>query len=193
MHMESAKILDWNPLTALALYPEKDEAILWAGQPNLSSHFPGVSGLGFLNRFWISYYVGIFWAFRYSLKTYDPLPALLAILAVILLQVLPFLLQYYTIRHTSYVVTNKRIVLSLCRFFILKTHVLRYGDFQKSTFVMNSEGTNTGTVYLMTGKDVGFWTYEMTGGERRHHPTLEGVDGAEELVLRIEGIRRGGI
>lgn len=191
--MDNTKMLDWNALAALGLFPESEEYVVWTGQPKHYIPFPGSIdryGRG-LNRFWMAYYVCLFLALKESFLTGRFIPGIMALLAILLIQVLPFYLKYYAVKRTLYVVTNQRIVLHIWDDFSEKTHVLRYDDFQRATFAMGVRpGTNWGTVYLMTGKDIGFWTHEILSGERRHHPTLECVENAEWLALKIEDIRR---
>ncbi len=186
--MNENNVLDWNPLSALGLFPEMEEDILWFGQPSLKPLIPGINA-GSLDRFWLIYYGGIFICFRNSWAFGIIWPVFLAIGAIFFIQVLPFLISYFKISRTAYVVTNKRIVLKIWRFFVEKTYILRYDDFQRSTCVMHYPNTDSGTVYLMTGKDPGFWTHDIQTGERRQHPTLECVKGAEALALQIEKIR----
>ncbi len=186
--MDNAKILDWNVLSALGLFPEKEEEIIWARQPMISPWVPGTNN-GWPNRLLFAFYCGVVLAIKESVSTGQIALALFAFGAVLLFQVLPFAMKYLEIKRSVYVVTNRRIILKLNRYFREKVHILRYDDFQKATFVMEYGGSDFGTLYLMTGKDVGFWTYDIVSGEKRHHPTMECVPGTEKLALEIEKIR----
>jgi hypothetical protein len=188
--MDSAKILDWDVLSALGLFPELNEEILWTGQPSARPEFPG----GFLTLFddfnpWILYYAVLAFQFAYGIETLKVWPFITSILMIIAFQIVPYIFEYQRITRTLYVVTNRRIVFRFWRLFQEKVHILRYNDFQSTTFVVDQPAVNKGTVYLMTGKEVGFWTYDMESGERRHHPTLESVRDPEALRKKIEQIR----
>ena len=190
--MNDSQILDWNMLSALALFPEKGEEIIWSGRPNLRARFPGNLLADFETlriRLWALYYSFIFLFIHHGLDTRQIWPFVCVFATIMGIQVVPYVLDYLRINHTFYVVTNTRILLRPWRLFEKKNHILRYDDFQKTNVVIEDPITTDGTIYLMTGKDVGFWTYEIETGQRRHHPTLERVKNAEALAKMIEKFR----
>lgn len=188
--MDAAKILDWDVLSALGLFPELNEEIIWTGHPGARPIFPG----GFLTLFddfnpWYVYYGIQGLLLAYGIESLKIWPFATTIILILAFQFIPYVIQYQRITRTLYVVTNRRIIFRFWRFFNENVHILRYNDFQSTAFVVEQPAFNKGTVYLMTGKEVGFWTYEMESGDRRHHPTFECVHDPEAIVKKIEHIR----
>lgn len=189
-NMDGSKILDWNVLNALGLYPETGEEIVWVGQPAIEPSFPGALYVLFEDSTpWIAYYVAQAFIFIYGLESSKFWLFSLNILTFLVFQLLPFVNQYQKTKRSVYVVTNKRIVLHIWRNFVGKTHILRFDDFQKTLPVEDETDPNNGTVYLMTGKDVGFWTYKIESDERSQHPSIESIRNASEVGRQIEQLR----
>lgn len=188
--MDDSKILDWNILNALGLYPETGEEIIWVGQPAIE---PSVQG----NLFdliggtspWAIYYAGQAVVFLYGLQSNEIWLFAFNFIAFLVAQIIPYVNQYQKTKRSVYVVTNKRIVLHIWRNFVGKTHILRYDDFQKTLPVEDETDPKNGTVYLLTGKDVGFWTYKIESDERSQHPSIESIRNATEVGQQIEQLR----
>lgn len=188
--MDGSKILDWNVLNALGLYPETGEEIVWVGQPAIEPSVPG--NLAYVIEGyspWLTYYLGQALLFIYGLESNKFWLFAFNVIAFLIFQILPYVNQYQKTKRSVYVVTNKRIVLHIWRNFVGKTHILRYDDFQKTLPVEDETDPNNGTVYLMTGKDVGFWTYKIESDERSQHPSIESIRNASEVGRQIEQLR----
>lgn len=188
--MDDSKIIDWNVLHSLGLFPEMGEEIVWVGRPAIE---PSLNG----NLFevigetspWVIYYAGQAFIFLYGLQSNEIWLFAINFIGFLIVQILPFVNQYQKINRSVYVVTNKRIVLHLWRNFVGKTHVLRYDDFQGTLAVEDETDPNNGTVYLTTVKDVGFWTYNIESDEKRQHPTIESIQNVTRVGEQIEQLR----
>lgn len=188
-NMDDSKILDWDIFTALGLFPELGEVIIWTGSPNLSTPIPGITTVDDFLNLWLGYYCALIASVVHGFTHKQYWFVIVPVLVLGLFQVLPAIISYHKIHRTQYIVTNKRIIFNLWSVFNPKVHWLRYDDFQKTNLLMNNFDATTGTIYLMTGKEVGFWTYDFDGGERRHHPSLEYVQQPVEVSKKIEALR----
>jgi hypothetical protein len=102
-----------------------------------------------------------------------------------------------TFKRTHYIITNQRIVFVTWRWATGTTvREMKYNDLTDVQLIWYNETskrlwrevqtTRWNHIVLLTGKDVGFWTYDLLTEERRFHPTLERLKHAEKAFEKIQ-------
>lgn len=176
---------------------EKDEKIIWEGNPIFQPNYNFISvkytdlnddklkvfillfGSGILAFF---YWIGVIWLFVNALQ-----PAVVFFLiAAILVFISPRLLIRIKRKHTRYIITDQQIIFQLWVFPKIQYHNIPFSEIKD--FIISDDDQKHGLIFLIM-KDqqkIRFETFDLINGEKRHQPTLEMLEDVNEVAQYIK-------
>jgi hypothetical protein len=174
-----------KPSSEFYYKPEFDEKVLWEGRPDQEVEWPPLLTF-FIYKLEYATYLLIGLVFLFIAKLW--LLLVISIVVLFYLTIGNHLERKFKVQHTYYFVSNRRIMFRTWRLFEgNRINILRYDDFDAVQYTLSEKtGANTGTIYLMTGKDIGFWTYDLMSGEKRSNPSLERIPDAGVVAEMIK-------
>lgn len=191
------EILDENIVDELHNQLNKGERIIWEGKPQRSFDFSLSRGDAAVNA-WIQritnlLMIGLF-LFPFLISIYLALELEIQpkvfISIFIVIAFIPEILKILQRKKTKYIISNQRIIFKLWKNGGSNIYSIPFSEMKG--VVVARETEKDGVIHLAVKNPhrLKFDTFNLSSGERRHHPTLEMIENVEQVASFIrQGIQ----